>query len=291
MIKLTIFTPTYNRLHTLEKTYESLKQQSCKDFIWLIIDDGSTDKTKNAVEKWKKENHIEIMYVYKENGGKHTAYNMAVDLVDTELIMISLDSDDYLNKDAVKIILYNWKKQKNNKIVGLATFCANNKGNLIIYSEKKKLTYCTLSEAFNDNLINCSAVFVFKSEYVKKFKYPVYKGEFFFTEAYVYMQMEEPLYWVYEGICIREFRDDGLTKNRFQLYINSPKSWMTYNKLRMEKNKSIILKIKYTIFYIAFSLMCGNKKIIENSKYKLLTILCFPVGRILRRYIQKKGEK
>ena len=37
---LTIFTPAYNRAHTLARTYESLLRQDCKDFIWLVIDDG-----------------------------------------------------------------------------------------------------------------------------------------------------------------------------------------------------------------------------------------------------------
>ena len=68
MAFLTVFTPAYNRAHTLPRTYESLCQQDCKDFIWLIVDDGSTDETADLVKGWKKEkNGFEIQYIYKEN--------------------------------------------------------------------------------------------------------------------------------------------------------------------------------------------------------------------------------
>ena len=77
MKTITIFTPTYNRAHTLVRTYNSLCQQTCKDFEWLIIDDGSTDNTYEIVQEWIEESDFKIRYIYKENGGKHTALNVA----------------------------------------------------------------------------------------------------------------------------------------------------------------------------------------------------------------------
>ena len=86
-IILTVFTPAYNRAHTLHRCYESLCRQKCKQFKWLIIDDGSSDNTKELVESWIKEDSgFEIIYHYKENGGMHTAHNAAYQLIDTELI-------------------------------------------------------------------------------------------------------------------------------------------------------------------------------------------------------------
>ena len=94
MIKLTVFTPAYNRAHTLPRTYESLVKQDCKNFIWLIVDDGSTDQTEALVRKWQTENSgFEIRYIYKPNGGMHTAHNTAYENIDTEL-NICIDSDD-----------------------------------------------------------------------------------------------------------------------------------------------------------------------------------------------------
>ena len=105
MIRLTVFTPAYNRAHTLPRTYESLCNQKCKDFCWLIIDDGSTDDTEQLVKGWmEKDNGFEIQYIYKENGGMHTAHNMAYENITTEL-NVCVDSDDCMAEDGVAKIL------------------------------------------------------------------------------------------------------------------------------------------------------------------------------------------
>ena len=52
MVFLTVFTPAYNRASTLPRTYESLCDQECKEFIWLIVDDGSTGRKKKMDLKY-----------------------------------------------------------------------------------------------------------------------------------------------------------------------------------------------------------------------------------------------
>ena len=110
---ITVLTPTYNRERTLTKAYNSLVEQECKEFEWLIIDDGSKDNTKKLVDKFIKENKISIRYFLKKNGGKHTALNYGIPKSKGDLILI-LDSDDYLSKDAIKLIKDYWKKYKYN---------------------------------------------------------------------------------------------------------------------------------------------------------------------------------
>ena len=108
--KLTVFTPAYNRAHTLPRTYESLCRQSCKDFVWLIVDDGSSDGTRALVEEWQtRDNGFPIRYIYKENGGMHTAHNVAYDNITTEL-NTCIDSDDALAEGAVEVILSLWER-------------------------------------------------------------------------------------------------------------------------------------------------------------------------------------
>ncbi len=80
MKRLTIFTPTYNRAYILPKLYESLCVQTCQDFEWLIVDDGSTDNTQKILDSWLEENRISMRYVLQENGGKMRAFNRAVSL-------------------------------------------------------------------------------------------------------------------------------------------------------------------------------------------------------------------
>ena len=105
MQTLTVFTPAYNRAHTIGRTYKSLCSQKCKDFVWLIVDDGSTDNTAELVKDWmSKDNGFEIQYIYKENGGMHTAHNVAYRNIHTEL-NTCIDSDDALSENAVEKIM------------------------------------------------------------------------------------------------------------------------------------------------------------------------------------------
>ena len=109
---LTVFTPAYNRAYTLPRTYESLCIQSSKNFLWLIVDDGSTDNTADLVRKWQTENNeFEIRYIYKENGGMHTAHNTAYANIDTEL-NVCIDSDDCMAPGAVEKILAKWAQMR-----------------------------------------------------------------------------------------------------------------------------------------------------------------------------------
>ena len=130
-IQITVFTPAYNRAHTLPRTYESLKKQGNKNFIWLIVDDGSTDNTKELVEKWiSEEKEFTIQYIYKENGGMHTAHNVAYQNITTEL-NVCIDSDDCLAENAIDKTLTFWNKNKNDKYAGIVGLDSDLNGNLI----------------------------------------------------------------------------------------------------------------------------------------------------------------
>ena len=104
MKTLTVFTPTYNRAYLLPKLYRSLCDQTNKDFIWLIIDDGSIDNTEEIISQWIFEDKIDIKYHYKDNGGMHTGHNLAYKVIETEL-NVCIDSDDFMPDNAVELIL------------------------------------------------------------------------------------------------------------------------------------------------------------------------------------------
>ena len=96
---VTVLTPTFNRGGGLEKLYESLKRQSCKDFEWLVVDDGSTDGTDNLIGQLQEKSEFPVRYIYKSNGGKHTALNVGIQTICSELTFI-VDSDDIVTDDA-----------------------------------------------------------------------------------------------------------------------------------------------------------------------------------------------
>ena len=108
---ITILTPTYNREKTLKRAYESLLAQTNKDFEWIVVDDGSSDNTKSLIEGFINESKLDIRYIYKTNGGKHTALNVGTAEAKGELLLI-LDSDDYLSEDAIELSYAYWEKYK-----------------------------------------------------------------------------------------------------------------------------------------------------------------------------------
>ena len=110
MKSLTVFTPTFNRAHTLPRLYDSLCRQTCDDFEWLVIDDGSTDETEKLVRDWTDEGILSIRYIYQENGGLYTGYNTAYANIESEL-NVCIDSDDAMPPDAVGSILQMWRER------------------------------------------------------------------------------------------------------------------------------------------------------------------------------------
>ncbi len=223
-MKLTIFTPTYNRAYIIENLYRSLQRQSVTDFEWLVVDDGSTDNTSELFKKWQKEdNPFPIRYYYKENGGKCRAINYALDLAKGELFF-TVDSDDYLTDDAVKKIVA-WEKElpKEEKYCGLA-------GNL---GTEKNFTTNTLFERgyFDGSAldrykkIDGERAMVFYTDIHKKYKYPVFKDEKFMTEAVSWNRMAADGYkmrFYNDIIWIYEYLEDGLTNAGNKLFYNNP---------------------------------------------------------------------
>ena len=108
--RITVFTPTYNRAYILPQCYEALKRQTCQDFIWQIVDDGSTDNTRELVDKWIQEGTIEIQYIYQQNKGMFGAHNTGHKNLTTELC-IGCDSDDYLFDDCIRQVLDRWENR------------------------------------------------------------------------------------------------------------------------------------------------------------------------------------
>ena len=133
-IKVTVFTGTFNRRHTLERTYHSLQKQTFKDFEWLIIDDGSTDGTGVLVAEWlKEENPFPIVYYWKPNGGLHTAHNAAISLARGEYFT-TLDSDDWYDPEALTLLTNQWNSlpaSKKHEISNIEGLCRHADGTLI----------------------------------------------------------------------------------------------------------------------------------------------------------------
>ncbi|MFT5111194.1 MAG: glycosyltransferase involved in cell wall biosynthesis [Parasphingorhabdus sp.] len=128
-----IITPTYNRAHSLGRVYRSICSQTCQDFEWVIVDDGSTDNTSELIAGWIEEDLISIQPLVKENGGKADALNHGVSVARGEMLII-LDSDDELTIDALAVMIFAWNEipsSERSDFIGVTGLCENQSGDLV----------------------------------------------------------------------------------------------------------------------------------------------------------------
>lgn len=304
MNEITVFTPTYNRAYCLNKCYESMQRQTCKKFDWLIIDDGSTDDTKILVDKWIKEMpDFNIRYIYKENGGMHTAYNLAYENIDTEL-SINIDSDDFLTDTAIEDILLFWHENKCDKVGGIYALDQYNDGEIVgvAFPEDLKEFNGWGYKDIHYEVEGRKKVFHNKGD--KKFigitsvikKYPpipVFSGEKYHSLYYKQHLIERDytILILNKPVCVVEYLQDGSTKNIFYQYVRNPKGFCNERKFVMKNAPTVKLRYEAAVHYVAESLLAGDKRFITNSSNKTATIGAIVPGIFLFCLIKGKTKK
>jgi len=291
MKTLTVFTPTYNRAYCLHKCYESLVGQSNQDFLWLIIDDGSTDNTKELVASWVDEGKIDIVYHYQENQGMHGGHNAAYRLAETTL-NVCIDSDDAMAKEGVKKILDAWETIKDKpEFAGIVGLDEDTKGNLIGTSIPEHLKETTLYDIYNKHGVKGDKKLVYRTEVVKKYPtYPIFEGERFVPLGYLYQLIDQDykLLPVNEVFCEVEYMEDGSSLNILKQYRRHPKGFAFSRRSRMKLAKNFKDRFKNAIHYVSSAMFTKNAAFISESPKKLTTIFAIPFGIALNLYIRMK---
>lgn len=289
---ITVFTPTYNRAYILPKCYESLNRQTCKNFEWLIIDDGSTDGTKELVAQWQAcENGYPIRYIYKENGGLHTGYNTAIANMDTEL-SVCIDSDDSMPEDAIEDILCEWNHVKDSGVAGLIGLDLDESGHLIGKALPK-------AQRINAASLLCipgmgDKKYVVRNDLLRlAAPIPVFEDEKNFNPHYLIIKLSKQYFFhpVNKCFCLVEYQADGMTANIWKQYTNSPRSFAELRRAIMEvPGLTWQYHLKNVIHYCSSSQIAGDQHYIKGSPRKLLTVLCTPMGWALTAYIRRKAK-
>jgi len=290
MKTLTVFTPAYNRAHTLERTYRSLCRQTCQDFIWLIVDDGSTDNTRDVVSAWIQENKIEIKYVYQENQGMHGAHNTAYHNISTEL-NTCIDSDDWMPDDAVAKIIDFWKLKGASQYAGLVGLDMTQDGKII----GTGFTSATVNlTRYYDTGGKGDKKMVYRTDVIKKYPdYPLFPGEKYVSLASKYFMIDQEfdLLTLNEPLVIVEYQMDGSSLNMWKQYWRNPNGFIYDRKLVLSTKPQLLKRFKYCIHYISSKLIAKQYDIISDSPCKISTLLMLPVGCALYCLIRYKVKK
>lgn len=303
MKTLTIFTPTYNRAYCLERLYESLKKQTCMDFEWMIIDDGSSDETSKLVESWQNEKPpFTIWYFFKENGGMHTAYNLAYEKIFTELSM-NVDSDDFLPPEAVERILAFWQENKAEDVGGIYALDQDLDGHVIgtpFPEDLKEFTgwgyriiYYEAAGKKKKYKNQGDKKFIGVTKYIQKYPpIPVFEGEKYRSLYWKQHLIERDarILILNQQICTVEYQADGSSATMWNQYLRNPRGFCDERKYVMIHSPSFWMRLKEAMHYVAESKIAKEKNYISGSPRPGLTVLALPVGLLLYRIILRKAR-
>ena len=268
MKTLTVFTPTYNRAHTLERLYRSLCAQTCQDFDWLVIDDGSTDDTRGLIEKFTAEGRIPIRYIYKENGGLFTGYNAAYEAIETEL-NVCIDSDDSMPEKAVEIILGTWAEKGADRYCGLRGLDFDmDSGNPIGGLFPEGMTECFFPDLFARNIHRGDTKQVMRTSLMKAVApQEGFPGEKNFNPVYMLLQVTDkyPLLVVNECFCLVQYQQgDSMSHNIWRQYLDSPRSFAKMRRLEMTlKHTTPLNRVRSAMHYVGENLIALIESLFE----------------------------
>lgn len=295
MERLTVFTPAYNRAALLERCYRSLQAQTCKDFLWLIIDDGSTDGTAQAVAAWTaQERGFRIQYVYKENGGLHTGYNAAIEQLETELA-VCIDSDDYMPPRAVEQILRHWDAQGSDAYAGIVGLDFTPDGRCIgdPLPEQKAVNLIDMALGRYSIRRGDRKLVVRSALYKAAAPMRVFPGEKNFNPNYMHMEISRSYDFLVlnQELCTVEYQPEGMTNSMLRQYYNSPRSFAELRKQHLSyAGTSLKYRFKEYVHYISCCFLAGRWCGLENVNW-LLLLAAAPLGLALSVYIRFKNRR
>ena len=291
-MKLTIFTPSYNRSSLLPRLYRSLLQQVPAGFEWLIVDDGSTDDTQAVVDAMAAEKRIAIRYIKKKNGGKHTAHNLAVEQAAGQWFFC-VDSDDWLAPGAISHI-FSAIERTGPESVGFVGYKADQMGRSLCAALPEDRNGYGLYSLMRRMGGKGEYALLFRTDILKQYHFPEISGERFVTESVLYDRLELegytvcPLDAVLE-IC--EYQPDGLSSNPYRLLLRNPGGYQIYHAQRIDLVPSFGERLRHCISYQAFRRMSGRRGDDYRGRHRILTACAWLPGQLGAIYYQYKGKK
>jgi glycosyltransferase involved in cell wall biosynthesis len=292
---LTVFTPTYNRAYLLPQLFDSLMKQTNQHFVWLIIDDGSTDNTRELIDSWKEKASFKIQYIYQNNQGMHGGHNTAYAHCFTPF-NVCIDSDDFMPDNAVELII----NQINNlepEFAGIVGLDADkNTLKVIGTCIPKSLQKVKLGELYSKYGVKGDKKVVLRTEIARHYPpYPIFEGEKFVPLDYLYLMINQDYYFkpVNEVYCIVEYQTDGSTKNILKQYKRHPNGFAFSRVSRINYASTLKEKFRNAIHLVSSAIFAKRMSWLFESKYTMIVIIAIPLGLLLNVYIRFKimGQK
>lgn len=298
----TVFTPTYNRRKLLERVYESLQQQTWQDFNWLIVDDGSTDDTRQWVEALIAQSPpFPIRYEFQKNAGKHGAHNTAIRIADGFALVI-VDSDDWLKPDALEILKREWDLlAEPERFVGVVGLFAYTDQKIVghrfpedrLVSNPIELRYCLK--------VHGDKIGFNRTDVLREFPFPQDLGKNYVSESLIWNRISQKYksLFINHVIGIKEYQPGGITDNSALNDYRNPEAGFRHARELLDGNARIPISAK--IRTMVRMLKCGlyarrNPFVVRRWGQKLLMICLAPsaaviVARDMRRVYSRQQKR
>ncbi|MDR5752712.1 MULTISPECIES: glycosyltransferase family A protein [unclassified Caballeronia] len=288
---LTIVTPTYNRAEYLPRLYRSLVAQTCQDFEWLVVDDGSTDSTPALCERLCAEGLIDVRCIRKENHGKHTALNAGIAATSSALMFI-VDSDDYLLPDAVRRTLDTWSLFGNDRLSGICFLRGISESVPLGQRFPRNEEIASyIDMRFNQGVSGDKAE-VYRTDILKRFPFPEFEGERFLAEDAVWAQigLRYKMVHINEIVYISNYLPGGLTRGDNSINVRSPNGSVESVRWFLSKQVRLRVRVPMAWRYIAYGLFARRRLsgLIKASGAPMLVLTQFPVGLALYLFWTRK---
>lgn len=281
----TVVTPTFNRLPLLRRCFESLIRQTCTNFEWLVVDDGSTDGTGAAVALWREEASFPIRILEKENGGKHTAVNKALD-VDLRKFVLLLDSDDMLADDAIELLHDLVETHRELAFAGVIGNCHSLTDRSVIGRAMPiGLTLTTGRELRERWGITGDTLRIYASEVIRRFRLPEFAGERFVPENVLFDRIDrDGLLLVAHGVLsLCEYQEHGLSAGIMRHRARSPLGFAASLEstawISRQPRNVVLHTLKYQVWCRAFF---GSYRR-EHFRRQKVFYACLPASALLFR--------
>ncbi len=277
---LTVFTPAYDRAHTLPQLYHSLLRQTSRDFHWLVIDDGSTDGTRALVEGWIADGQIPITYHHQPNQGMHGAHNTAYRLITTEL-NVCIDSDDYMADDAVELIVDKWRRDGSPRYAGIVALDATFDGRAI--GTPFTTPFTTLTDFYRRGGRGDKKL-IYRTDVIRATpEYPLFEGEKYVGLGYKYqlVDLTHPLLTMNAVVCHVDYLPDGSSRNMYRQYFRNPRGFAFIRRESMRHHPSPRRRFIEAVHYVSSSIICRNPRFLAESPRPLLTAAAVVPGVLL----------
>ena len=247
------------------------------------MDAGSTDGTRELVEQWTKSADFEIQYIYKENGGLHTAYNAAISLIETELA-VCIDSDDYLTDDAIELISQKWNCDGNTVFAGIVALNRTKDSEIL----GKCLPECSsahIIDLYCKHGCRSDLKMIYRTDLLKREgPIPAFGNEKHMNPYYLFLKIDKklPMLIMNRSVCVVNYQDDGMSTDIVRQYVESARSFAELRLMMISMDRaSIPYILKNTVHLVSSALLAKQIQLICVSPHKAMAVLLFVPGVLM----------